>query len=73
MLVQPHTTLLLVTALFLLTLAPPPAHAYIDPGAGSYMLQLLLAGAVSLLFGIKVFWGKIVAFFKGKPDQEEEK
>jgi hypothetical protein len=43
--------------------APVPAHAYIDPGLGSMLLQGLAAGAISLL----VFWGRlrrrVVSFF----------
>lgn len=66
-------TSVILIALLLLTALPHQAHAYIDPGAGSYMLQLLVAGAVSALFAIKVFWGRIKAFFKGESDREEEK
>lgn len=51
---------------------PNQALAYIDPGAGSYMLQLLAAGAISALFAVKVFWGRIKAFFKGETDKEPE-
>jgi hypothetical protein len=39
------------------------AHAYLDPGAGSYILQILIAGLFGALFMLKVFWGKIVGFF----------
>ena len=41
----------------------PPAHAYLDPGTGSYIFQLLLAGVVGLAFVIKVFWSRIKSFF----------
>jgi len=41
----------------------PPAHAYLDPGTGSYIFQLLIAGVVGLAFVIKVFWGRIKGFF----------
>ncbi len=40
-----------------------PAHAYLDPGTGSYIFQLLLAGIVGLAFVIKVFWSRIKGFF----------
>lgn len=40
---------------------------YLDPGSGSLLVQLLAAG---LLGGIgillKMFWGRIKAFFKGE-------
>ena len=40
------------------------ADAYIDPGTGSYVLQVAIAAAVAVAFSIKVFWKKIVAFFR---------
>jgi hypothetical protein len=47
------------------------AHAYLDPGAGSYILQILLASLVGVLFMLKVFWGRIVGFFsKGSSEPE---
>jgi len=38
------------------------AHAYIDPGTGSYLLQLMAAGLFGLAFTIKIFWRKIKTF-----------
>jgi flagellar biosynthesis protein FliQ len=40
------------------------AAAYIDPGTGSYVLQIAIAAAVGLAFSIKVFWKKIAAFLR---------
>ena len=34
-------------------------HGYIDPGSGSFILQLLIAGLVSVLYAVKVFWKQI--------------
>ena len=52
-------------------LNPEQAHAYIDPGLGSMLLQGLAAGVISML----VFWRslrhRIVSFFK-KNDPEEK-
>lgn len=36
-----------------------PAFAYLDPGTGSYVLQLLLGGLFGLLYLIKMKWRKI--------------
>jgi len=36
-----------------------PAHAYLDPGTGSYLLQLALAGLLAGLFALKAFWARI--------------
>ena len=38
-----------------------PAEAYIDPGTGSLVLQMLIAGALGIAFTVKRFWRKIVA------------
>ena len=40
------------------------AAAYIDPGTGSYVLQIAIAFLVGLAFSIKVFWKKILAFLR---------
>ncbi|MDR0994470.1 MAG: hypothetical protein LBN38_07925 [Verrucomicrobiota bacterium] len=37
--------------------------AYIDPGSGSILFQVLLASVVG---GIAVFWTRIKAFFTGR-------
>jgi hypothetical protein len=40
---------------------------YLDPGSGSLLVQLIaagLVGGVGIL--LKVFWGRIRAFFKGE-------
>lgn len=57
--------LALVGLFFLLLLFPARAQAYIDPGTGSYVLQLLIAGLLGALFALKVFWHKMIGFFKG--------
>jgi len=42
---------------------PHAAHAYLDPGTGSYLLQLAIAGLLGAAFAIKVFWLRIKDFF----------
>jgi len=50
--------------LFLAGCAPAaPAAAYIDPSAGSYLLQILAAGFFGAMFALKVFWDRIKSFF----------
>lgn len=41
--------------------APP---AYLDPGSGSYLLQLLIAGALGGLLMLRIYWGKVTDFFR---------
>lgn len=38
-------------------------RAYIDPGSGSYILQLVIAGLVGGAFLIKNYWANIKTFF----------
>jgi len=47
------------------------AHAYLDPGTGSYILQILIAGLVGGAFMLKVFWGRIVEFFSKSSSKSE--
>ena len=35
------------------------AHAYIDPGAGSFVLQMMLVGALAVGATVKIYWYRI--------------
>ena len=61
--------LVLVMALFFF---PGQAHAYLDPGTGSYFIQIALAAIVGALFAVRLFWGRIKAFFQKLFSKEEE-
>ena len=52
---------------------PPEVYAYIDPGSGSFFLQMLVAGAMGFLFAAKVYWRKITSFVRQifSKDQQE--
>lgn len=40
---------------------------YLDPGSGSFIIQMILAGSLGIAIAIKIYWKKIVALFrKGK-------
>lgn len=41
---------------------PKEVYAYLDPGTGSYVLQLLIGAILGGVFAIKLFWLKIVKF-----------
>jgi hypothetical protein len=38
---------------------------YIDPGTGSLIIQVLIGVIVAGLVTAKIFWGRIITFFKG--------
>jgi len=43
---------------------PYTAHAYLDPGTGSYFLQMAIAALLGGLYVIKLFWKNIKIFFR---------
>ncbi len=46
---------------------------YIDPGSGSYLVQMIIAGVLAGLFYFKNLWFKIKSFFsKPKKDDSSE-
>jgi len=45
-------------------LFPIKAHAYLDPGTGSYVLQLAIVTLVGALFAVKMFCKKLLARVK---------
>ncbi len=48
---------------FILLLLPKNTYAYLDPGTGSYLLQIIAAGLFATLFLFKNWWKKIQEFF----------
>jgi hypothetical protein len=44
-----------------------PAHAYLDPGTGSMIVQLLLGGVAGAIVILRLYWDRFKAFFgRGK-------
>ena len=39
---------------------------YLDPGSGSFIIQLILAGALGLGVAVRMYWAKIKGLFGGK-------
>lgn len=68
--------LFIFTATFwLLLLLTNPVHAYLDPGTGSMMLQIVLGGLAGLVVILKLFWHQLLALFgigKDKKSDSEE-
>lgn len=55
----------LLALVLLLVVSPRDAHAYLDPGTGSYVLQMIIAGALGAAFAVKLSWLRIKRFFTG--------
>ena len=62
---------LLVLILSLATLSRP-AYAYLDPGTGAIILQVLLGGFAGALVVGRLYWQRIKALFGIKPPPEEK-
>jgi hypothetical protein len=55
-------------------LIPDTAHAYLDPGTGSMLLQLLVGGAAGAAVLVKVFWRRLLSLLPGsrrEPDAQD--
>ncbi len=48
--------------------------AYIDPGTGSMIFQVLIASFMGILFMVKVYWNKIKTCLKNilSPDKKKQ-
>jgi len=55
--------ILAIFTIFFLLLSPHIASAYIDPGTGSFIIQVVLAAIFGLAFYIKLSWRRIKKFF----------
>lgn len=49
-----------------------PILAYLDPGAGSYLLQLLMAGFLGLVFSVKVYWKALAGIWSRRLRKTEQ-
>jgi hypothetical protein len=48
------------------------AYAYLDPGTGSMILQVLLGGVAGLALVGRLYWHKLLVFFGARKDVEPE-
>jgi hypothetical protein len=61
-----HLTYVLLTG----PLAPP---AYLDPGSGSFLIQMLIAALLGIAVAVRASWGKITKLFgKGKTEKQAD-
>ena len=57
-----RVALVLVACLSIAT----PAYAYLDPGTGSMLISAVLGVAAALALAVKMFWYRLIGFFRGK-------
>ena len=41
-----------------------PAFAYLDPGTGGMLIQIILGGVAGLAVAGKLFWNQLKSFFR---------
>lgn len=54
-------------AVALIVATTGPAHAYLDPGTGSIILQAIIGGLAMGAVTARLYWNKITGFFKRRP------
>jgi hypothetical protein len=54
-------SLIVVLAAWLLFVMAAPAYAYVDPGSGAMLTQLLLGGAAGVIVLLRVYWNRLLA------------
>ena len=63
---------ILFFVLWFLVLLGRPAYAYLDPGTGSMMLQVLLGGVAAFLVIVKLQWRRFLRFLGIDMDEAEK-
>jgi len=63
----------LVLICVMILVEPRQAYAYLDPGTGSLLIQMLIGGVIAGLYTIKMYWYQLKSFIKrilGKEDMQ---
>ena len=47
--------------------------AYLDPGTGSMLVQLLVGGAAAVAVTAKLYWHRILRLFRIRKDEPDQK
>ena len=61
-----------VIVVVMLILTSTTAMAYLDPGTGSMLLQVILGGVAAVGVAVKLYWHKLRAALGMKKKQTEE-
>jgi len=59
------TTKRFLTIILVYLVTPMSSYAYLDPGTGSALIQLLLGGILTLGLTIKMYWYRLKRYLKG--------
>jgi len=56
----------ILSAVVLWSFLEAPVYAYLDPGSGSMLLQLLLGGVAAVGVVSKLYWHRVTSIFRRK-------
>ncbi len=56
----------LVCAAALVFVPTPAAAQYLDPGASSVIVQIIIAGLIGVAAVLRLYWGRLKAFFASR-------
>ena len=54
---------IIVLMMLVLISFPAHSHAYIDPGTGSFVIQMVVAAVLGAFFALKMYWRRLKGFF----------
>jgi hypothetical protein len=57
-----------IVALAIVIASPVDAWAYVDPGTGSYLFQILIAGGMAAAYTLRRYWEVLKIAVQGKRD-----
>lgn len=49
----------------ILAISTGTANAYLDPGSGSLLIQVLIGGVFAGLLSLKLFWARVIGLVRG--------
>lgn len=61
-----RTAIIFGASLIFLLLFSRNAHAYLDAGSGSYVIQVVIASLLGVLVAAKAYWRNIKTFFAAR-------
>lgn len=67
-------TIVVILCVAFIFLVPSTSFAYLDPGSGSMLLQIILGGVAGLVVVFKLYWGQLLTFLgiRKKTDDPDE-
>jgi len=60
-----HLAIIAILVSLLYLLFPQTAHAYLDPGTGSFIIQMVIAALLGASVTLKIYWSRVKTFFAG--------